>query len=86
MRSKPRARSFDSGPYGKGLQIGENAGVAQPPRIKRYALVQNDSNDGLRRFHLARVAAARAVPDAQRLERMEEISARERPGPGGKAR
>jgi hypothetical protein len=60
--------------------------VAHPPRIKRYALVQNDSNDGMRRFHLARVASARGVPDAQRLERMEEISARERPNPGGAAR
>ena len=47
------------------------------PRIKRYALVQNDSDDGMRRFHLARVASARAMPDAERLERMEDVAARE---------
>lgn len=57
---------------------GDNEGVAETPQIKRYALVQNDSNSGMRRFHLARVASASRVPDAQRLERMEEISARER--------
>ena len=45
--------------------------------VKRYALVANDSNNGVRRFHLARVASAGRVPDAQRLERMEEIAARE---------
>jgi hypothetical protein len=51
--------------------------VAEAPFVKRYALVQNDSNNGVRRFHLARVASARAVPDAQRLERMEDVAARE---------
>jgi hypothetical protein len=60
--------------------------VEGTPHVKRYALVPNDSNDGVRRFQLARVASARAVPDASRLERMEEISARERPNPEGKAR
>jgi hypothetical protein len=54
-------------------------GVAEhSPNVKRYALVPNDSNDGLRRFHLARVAAAGRVPDAQRLERMEDVAAQER--------
>jgi hypothetical protein len=48
------------------------------PIVKRYALVPNDSRDGLRRFHLARVASARAAPDATRLERMEQVSARDR--------
>jgi hypothetical protein len=47
------------------------------PKVKRYALVPNDSNDGLRRFHLARVASAGRVPDAQRLERMEDVAAQE---------
>jgi hypothetical protein len=62
---------------------GDNAGVAErSPNVKRYALVPNDSNDGLRRFHLARVASAGRVPDAQRLERMEDVAAqgREREG------
>jgi hypothetical protein len=58
---------------------GDNARVAERiPNIKRYALVPSDSNNGLRRFHLARVASAGRVPDAQRLERMEEIAALER--------
>jgi hypothetical protein len=48
------------------------------PNVKRYALVQNDSNNGLRRFHLARVASAGRVPDAQRLERMEAVAAQDR--------
>jgi hypothetical protein len=52
--------------------------VAEAPRIKRYALVQNDSDDGMRRFHLARVASAGRVPDARRLERMEDVAAQER--------
>jgi hypothetical protein len=43
------------------------------PNVKRYALVPNASNNGVRRFHLARVASARAQP----LERMEEVAARE---------
>ena len=59
--------------------------MAQPPQIKRYALVPNDSNDGVRRLHLARVASPGRVPDSARFDRMEEISARERPNPGGKA-
>ncbi len=49
------------------------------PNVKRYALVPNDSNNGMRRFHLARVASAGRVPDASRLERMEDVAARERP-------
>ena len=48
------------------------------PRIKRYALVPKADEDGVRRFQLARVAASRSVPAAERLERMEEIAARER--------
>jgi hypothetical protein len=47
------------------------------PNVKRYALVPNDSNNGMRRFHLARVASAGRVPDAQRLERMEDVAAQE---------
>jgi hypothetical protein len=52
-------------------------GVAGSPQIKRYVLVQNDSNNGMRRFHLARVTSASRVPDAQRLERMEDVAAQE---------
>ena len=49
------------------------------PRIKRYALVPQSGNDGVRRFQLARVAlGSGSVPAAERLERMEEIAARER--------
>jgi len=49
------------------------------PRIKRYALVPNARKDGIKRFHLARVASAsRSVPGADRLERMEEIAALDR--------
>jgi hypothetical protein len=58
---------------------GDNVGVAElSPNVKRYALVPNDSNNGVRRFHLARVASAGRVPDAQRLERMEDVAGRER--------
>jgi hypothetical protein len=58
---------------------GDNVGVAEPsPNVKRYALVPNDSNNGMRRFHLARVASAGRVPDAQRLERMEDVAAQDR--------
>jgi hypothetical protein len=53
------------------------------PRIKRYALVPKAAEDGLRRFQLARVASGSgSVPGAERLERMEEIAARERRGRG----
>jgi hypothetical protein len=49
------------------------------PQIKRYALVPSAGEDGVRRFHLARVAGASGLlPAAERLERMEEIAARER--------
>lgn len=48
------------------------------PNIKRYALVQNEGSDGLRRFHLARVASSGRVPDSARLERMEDVAAKER--------
>jgi hypothetical protein len=59
---------------------GENVNVAEhSPNVKRYALVPNDSNNGMRRFHLARVASAGRVPDAQRLERMEDVAGREHP-------
>jgi hypothetical protein len=44
------------------------------PTVRRYALVPNDSNEGVRRFHLARVAS----PRAERLERMEDVAERER--------
>jgi hypothetical protein len=54
---------------------GDNVGVAElSPNVKRYALVPNDSNNGVRRFHLARVAS----PRERRLERMEEVAAKER--------
>jgi hypothetical protein len=57
---------------------GENVNVAEhSPNVKRYALVANDSNNGMRRFHLARVASAGRVPDAQRLERMEDVAAQD---------
>jgi hypothetical protein len=57
---------------------GDNVGVAElSPNVKRYALVPHDSNSGMRRFHLARVASAGRVPDAQRLERMEDVAAQE---------
>lgn len=50
------------------------------PRVKRYALAPNAAPDGVRRFHLARVAtASRSVPGAERLERMEQIAALDRP-------
>jgi hypothetical protein len=64
---------------------GDNVGVAEhSPNVKRYALVPNDSNNGMRRFHLARVASAGRVPDASRLERMEEVAAQERPNEEGR--
>jgi hypothetical protein len=44
------------------------------PTVRRYALMPNDSNEGVRRFHLARVAS----PRAERLERMEDVAERER--------
>jgi hypothetical protein len=57
---------------------GENVNVAElSPNVKRYALVANDSDNGMRRFHLARVASAGRVPDASRLERMEDVAGRE---------
>jgi hypothetical protein len=47
-------------------------------RIKRYALVPQSGDDGVRRFSLARVAGgAGRVPSAERMERMEEIASRE---------
>jgi hypothetical protein len=58
---------------------GDTVGVAEhSPNVKRYALVPNDSNNGMRRFHLARVTSAGRAPDAQRLERMEDVAAKER--------
>jgi hypothetical protein len=52
------------------------------PSVKRYVLVPNDSNEGVRRFHLARVAAPHAE---RRLERMEDVAERERGGPARKS-
>jgi hypothetical protein len=54
------------------------------PRIKRYALVPQAGQDGVRRFSLARVASAGSVPAAERLERMEEIAALDRPEAQGR--
>ena len=48
------------------------------PRIKRYALVPQSGGDGVRRFALARVTSEpRSAPGADRLERMEQVAARE---------
>jgi hypothetical protein len=59
---------------------GDNAGVPEhSPNVKRYALVPNDSKEGMRRFHLARVTSPGRVADASRLERMEDVAAQERP-------
>jgi hypothetical protein len=45
------------------------------PRIKRYALVSSGRQNGVRRFHLARVAGATGgLPAAERLERMDQIA------------
>jgi hypothetical protein len=45
------------------------------PRIKRYALMPAPGEDGIRRFHLARVAhRSHTAMAADRLERMEEIA------------
>ena len=41
--------------------------MAEPPRIKRYALVTESREGGVKRFHLAR-----------RLERMERVAELER--------
>ena len=57
------------------------------PQIKRYALVAQSGEDGVRRFHLARVAGSSgALPAAERLERMEEIAALERRDDGHSSR
>ena len=48
------------------------------PRIKRYALVPEPGDGRIRRFQLARVAPAPRSAGADRLERMEEVAARER--------
>jgi hypothetical protein len=56
------------------------------PRIKRYALVPHSEERGARRFHLARVApSSRSALGVDRLERMEEIVARERRSDNGGA-
>jgi hypothetical protein len=48
------------------------------PRIKRYALVPESGDGRVKRFQLARVApASRSALGADRLERMEEVAARE---------
>jgi len=46
--------------------------VAEPPRIKRYALVGESREGAVKRFHLAR-----------RLERMERVAELERHGRNG---
>ena len=49
------------------------------PRIKRYALMPSAGEDGIRRFHLARVAGERGSRSREeRLERMEQIAALDR--------
>ena len=54
-------------------------GLMAQPRIKRYALVPEREGQGLRRFHLARVApSSRSALGVDRLERMEEIAALDR--------
>jgi hypothetical protein len=59
--------------------VADHTGMPEP-RIKRYALVPHPGEDGVRRFSLARVASS--GPDVERMERMEEIAARElRAGP-----
>jgi hypothetical protein len=56
------------------------------PRIKRYALVPDRDERGARRFHLARVApSSRSALGVDRLERMEQIAARERRSHNGGA-
>jgi|EndMetStandDraft_3_1072993.scaffolds.fasta_scaffold1101180_2 hypothetical protein len=60
--------------------------MPEPP-IKRYALVPSAGDDGIRRFHLARVATrSRGLPAAERLERMEEIAALDRRDDGSAGR
>lgn len=58
-------------------------GVRDPDRIKRYTLVPRSpagaSQDGVKRFTLARVGATpRSALGADRLERMEQIADAER--------
>lgn len=49
------------------------------PEIRRFALLPGARENGVRRLHLARVApSSRSALGADRLERMEEIAARER--------
>jgi hypothetical protein len=56
------------------------------PRIKRYALVPESRDGRIRRFQLARVAPTpRSALGADRLERMEEVAAREERGDYGPA-
>ena len=63
----------------------EDLGMAEP-RIKRYALVAHAEERGARRFHLARVApSSRSALGVDRLERMEEIAARDRRSDNGGA-
>jgi hypothetical protein len=60
-----------------GPGVGDDGGMPQP-RIKRYALVPDSTDGRVRRFHLARVAPpSGSAPGADRLERMEEVAARE---------
>ena len=49
------------------------------PEIRRFALLPGARENGVRRLHLARVApSSRSALGADRLERREEIAARER--------
>jgi hypothetical protein len=73
------ARIFRQAAIGTQLALADHMDMPEP-RVKRYALVPNAGPDGVRRFHLARVATApRPRPGAERLQRMEEIAARDRP-------
>jgi hypothetical protein len=57
------------------------------PRIKRYALMPAQGEDGVRRFHLARVAhSSRTAMAVDRLERMEEIAELDRTDHDGPTR
>jgi hypothetical protein len=69
------------------MAVGRSAAIIEevrdPDRIKRYTLVPRTpagaKPDGIRRFTLARVGSSpRSAPGADRLERMEQITAAER--------
>jgi hypothetical protein len=61
------------------LALADHMDMPESPRIKRYALVPDSRDGAVRRFQLARVApASHSLPGPDRLERMEEVAARER--------